>query len=50
MCYIKYPKETLNYLKNNKLDSWTHNKSIQKIRESRQVSDNEKNELKKWKK
>lgn len=37
ICYIKYPKETLIYLKNNKLDNWTHNKAIQKIRESRRI-------------
>lgn len=50
MVYIKYPKETLDYLKNNKLDKWTHNKAIQKIRESRQVSIDEKNMLLEWKK
>lgn len=50
MVYVKYPKETLEYFKNNKLDKWTHNKAIQKIRESRQVSNEEKNMLLEWKK
>ena len=45
ICYIKYPKETRKYLKNNKLDNWTHNKAIQKIRESLRISREEKNEL-----
>lgn len=38
ICYIKYPKETLSYLKKSKLDNWTFNKSIQKICESLKVS------------
>jgi len=38
ICYIKYPKETLIYLKKSKLDNWTFNKSIQKICESLKVS------------
>ncbi len=47
-CYIKYPKQTLNYIKNNKLDNWIHNKAIQKIRESKQVSLSKKDELIKY--
>ena len=35
----KYPEETLKYMKNNKLNNWTFNKSIQKIKESFRVSD-----------
>jgi len=49
ICYIKYSDVTLNYIKNNRLDDFTHNKSIQKIRESYRVSaENKKilNELK----
>lgn len=48
--YPKYPDKTINYLKNNKLDKWTHNKSIQKIRESNRVSKEEKETLLEWKK
>ena len=39
ICYIKYPKETKDYLKRNTLDDFTHNKAIQKIRESYRVSE-----------
>ncbi len=48
-CYIKFPEQTLTLLKSNELPAWTHNKAIQKIRESRRVSGEEKamlNELK----
>lgn len=39
ICYINFPSITLEYLAaGNKLDKWTHNKAIQKIRESRRVS------------
>ena len=43
--YIKYPKETTNYLINNKLNNFTQNKSISKIRESYRVSKEEKEYL-----
>ncbi len=43
--YIKYPKETLEYLKNNNLPASTQNKAIQKIRESKRVSSKEKDSL-----
>lgn len=43
--YIYYPQETENYLKNNKLNSFTHNKSISKIRESYRVSQEKKEYL-----
>ena len=36
--YIKQPALTLPFLKNNQLDSWTHNKAIQKIIESYRVT------------
>lgn len=45
-CYIKHKKETLYFLKNNSLDNWTHNKSIQKIIESNRVLKEEKETLK----
>lgn len=34
--------ETLPYIKNNKLDAWTHNKTIQKARESFRISNEQK--------
>lgn len=42
VCYIKYPTETMYYLKNNHLDSFTYRKSLQKIKESRAVSQEQK--------
>lgn len=36
--YVKYPEKVLGLLKEKKLDIWTHNKAIQKCRESRRVS------------
>lgn len=36
--YIKYPQPTEKYLKNNKLNKFTQNKSISKIRESYRIS------------
>jgi len=45
ICYIKFPEATLMYIKSNKLDNFTHNKAIQKIRESYRVSDNDKKKL-----
>lgn len=44
--YIKQPQLTLNLLQDNALDDFTHNKAIQKIRESFRVSDEEKEMLK----
>ena len=46
ICYIKYPNKTLNYLKNNTLDKFTYNKTIQKIIESTRISKEEKEKLK----
>lgn len=37
MYYVKVPKLTLEYLKNNQLDDFTYNKALQKIIESLQV-------------
>ncbi len=42
VCYVKYPKETLKYLENCKLDDWTYNKAIQKMTESYRVSSEDK--------
>ena len=46
VCYVKFPKQTLKILTDNKIeDDFTHNKSIQKIRESYRVSQEEKERL-----
>lgn len=45
ICYIKYPSITIKYIMNNKLDDFTHNKAIQKIRESYRVSREDKDNL-----
>lgn len=37
ICYIKFPEKTMDYLKNNNLDYFTYNKSLQKICESLRV-------------
>ncbi len=50
IAYIKEKEITLPYIKNNNLDTFTHNKSIQKIRESYRVSNLEKETLNKYKK
>ena len=47
--YIKQPKLTLSLLKQNNLDNFTHNKAIQKIRESFRVSNEEKEMLNRFK-
>lgn len=38
ICYVELEEETFNYLKNCKLDKWTVNKTVQKIRESLRIS------------
>lgn len=48
-CYVKFKRETLEYLNHNNLDNFTYNKAIQKIIESKRVSDEEKNNLRKIK-
>lgn len=37
ICFIKYPEQTMVYLRNNKLDHFTYNKALQKITESYRV-------------
>lgn len=48
--YIKHPKETLEFIKNNKLNKFTQNKTISKIHDSYRVSKEEKEFLNKFKK
>lgn len=50
ICYVKYPKETLNYLKHTKIDDVTFNKAISKICDSFRVTKEDKIILKKMKK
>ena len=50
ICYVKYPKETLKYLKNTKIDNITYNKAISKICDSLRVKKEDKIMLKKMKK
>lgn len=45
VCYVKFPEKTRKLLENNEMDNFTHNKAIQKIRESYRVSREEKEEL-----
>lgn len=45
LCYVAFPQETTAYLKKQELCTFTHNKSIQKICESRQVEKQEKEQL-----
>lgn len=49
ICFVKQKGRTLTFLKNNKLDDWTYNKSIQKIIESNRVSIEDKNMLRSMK-
>lgn len=46
VCYVKYPERTEYFLKKETLDIFTHNKAIQKIRESYRVSGEDKERLK----
>ena len=39
VCVVKFPEKTVDYLKQDTLDIFTHNKAIQKARESFRVSD-----------
>ncbi len=48
--YIKFPKETKDFIKNNKLNTFTQNKAISKINDSYRVSREEKEILNNYKK
>lgn len=50
ICYIKFPDITNKFLLNTKIDNWTFNKGIQKIRESSRISKEDKERLNKLKK
>ena len=46
VCMVKFPEETITFFKDNQLDKITHNKAIQKSRESNRVSKEDKSFLK----
>lgn len=46
VCYVKFPEKTNAFLEDNAMDNFTHNKAIQKIRESYRVSQDDKERLK----
>lgn len=50
IAFVKYREKTLDFIKNNSLDSWVQNKGIQKIRESLRVTKEDKDMLLKYKK
>ena len=43
--YVDYPEMTEELIRSDRMEAWTHNKSIQKIKESRRVSKEKKDEL-----
>lgn len=47
ICYVKYPQKTIEYLYRSQLNDVTYNKALQKIVESRCVSEKEKAEIRK---
>ena len=48
--YIKFPNETLKFIKNNSLNKFTQNKAISKIHDSYRISKEEKDNLNKFRK
>ena len=49
VCFVKFPDETMNLLKNNKIEDYTYNKALQKIIESYRVDDQIKQKIRKMK-
>lgn len=49
ICYIKYREKTKCFLKETVIDDWTYNKAISKICDSRQVNQEEKDNLRTFK-
>lgn len=50
ICYIKYPKKTIQFLEHAKIRPWVYQKAISKIGDSRRVTNEEKEMLKQMKK
>ncbi len=48
--YVKEKERTIAYFKHHHLSPWVYQKTLQKIIESRRVSEEEKKEIRKWKK
>ena len=48
-CFVKFYDKTFQFFKNNDIDKFVRNKSIQKAKESYRISDKQKNELNKLK-
>lgn len=48
-CLVNYYEKTIIFLENSSLDKFTHNKAIQKARESYRITDEQKEELRKMK-
>lgn len=46
VCYVKFPEKTNVFLEHDEMDTFTHNKAIQKIRESYRISQDDKERLK----
>lgn len=49
VCYVKFEKETLDFLRDNELDDFTFNKTLQKIIESNRVSSEQKSMIRQMK-
>lgn len=49
ICYVRFPQKTQSYLENNSLDDFTYNKALQKIVESRCVSEETRQRMRKMK-
>ena len=49
ICFVKFPKKAMEYLKESKLDHWTYNKALQKIIESLRVNKETKDIIRKMK-
>lgn len=49
-CFIKKPKETINFLENNQINTFVINKMVSKINDSYRVTKEEKEKMKKYKK
>lgn len=49
VAFVKFPKETMQLLENNKIENWTYNKALQKIIESYRIDEKTKQKIKSMK-